>query len=108
MGVKSATYDPANDTVTLRPGERINIHHRYTLVVDGTAPGGVTNTQGLLLDGPGRGHADGDYRASAHLAQSGPHRAGRGTEVAATDQGCGKGRAGNSRPAALGRNSVSE
>ncbi len=61
--VKSATYDPAALTVTLRPKERINIHERYTMVVDGTAPGGLTNAQGVLLDGTSSGHPNGDYRA---------------------------------------------
>jgi hypothetical protein len=31
--------------------ERISIHHCYELVVDGTAPHVLTNTQGRLLDG---------------------------------------------------------
>ena len=63
IAVKSAMYNPAALTVTLRPKQRINIHHRYTLVVDGTAPGGVTNSRGVLLDGTNSGHPDGDYRA---------------------------------------------
>ncbi len=63
IAIKKAVYDPANFTVTLRPIERISIHHRYELIVDGTAPHGVTNTRGLLLDGNGSGSADGDYRA---------------------------------------------
>ncbi len=50
-------YDPPNYTVTLHPSQRINIHHRYTLVVDGKSPGGISSTEGQLLDstngGPG-------------------------------------------------------
>ena len=70
IAIKKAVYDPANFTVTLRPIERISIHHRYELIVDGTAPHGVTNTRGLLLDGNDSGSADGDYRAS-NLAKPG-------------------------------------
>jgi hypothetical protein len=43
---------------------RINIHHTYKLIVDGTAPHGFTNTSGELLDGADTGHADSDYHAS--------------------------------------------
>jgi len=63
IAIKKAVYDPANLTVTLHPVERISIHHRYELIVDGTAPHGVTNTRGLLLAGNDSGSADGDYRA---------------------------------------------
>jgi len=55
--VKSAEYDPSTETVTLKPSQRINIHHRYTLIVDGASPGSITNTTGQFLDsrdgGPG-------------------------------------------------------
>jgi len=57
-------YDPANLTVTLHPEQRISIHDRYELIIDGTAPHGLTNTRGLLLDGTGSGSPDSDYRAS--------------------------------------------
>ena len=40
IGIKSAVYDPATLTVTLHPKQRINIHHAYELIVDGTAPAG--------------------------------------------------------------------
>jgi len=62
--VKSAVYDEAANTVTLRPSVRINIHHRYTLTVDGTKPGGVTNTTGQLLDGAKTGKPGSNYGAS--------------------------------------------
>jgi uncharacterized repeat protein (TIGR01451 family) len=61
--IKSAVYDAANDTVTLRPSQRISIHHRYTLIVKGDSAGGITNARGQSLDskagGPGA-----DYLAS--------------------------------------------
>jgi hypothetical protein len=49
--------------VTLHPKERISIHHTFELVVDGTAPSGLTNTDGQLLDGADKGEPDSDYRA---------------------------------------------
>jgi hypothetical protein len=64
LGIRSAVYDPATLTVTLHPIGRINIHHTYKLIVDGTAPHGLTNTSGELLDGADTGHADSDYHAS--------------------------------------------
>ncbi len=63
IGVKSAVYNSATNTVTLHPRERINIHYRYTLIVDGTAPDGLTNTQGQLLDGTDSGKPGSDFRA---------------------------------------------
>jgi hypothetical protein len=62
IAIKKAVYDPAALTVTLYPMKRISIHHRYELIVDGTAPHGVTNTRGQLLDGNDSGSADSDYR----------------------------------------------
>jgi len=59
--IKSAVYDPAALTVTLHPRQRINIHHAYKLIVDGTAPKGLTNTLGQLLDGVGDGRPDSNY-----------------------------------------------
>jgi len=64
IGIKSAVYDPAGLTVTLHPRQRINIHHAYKLIVDGTAPKGLTNTLGQLLDGVGDGRPDSNYRTS--------------------------------------------
>jgi hypothetical protein len=49
--------------VSLYPVKRISIHHRYELIVDGTAPHGLTNTRGQLLDGDDSGSPDSNYRA---------------------------------------------
>jgi type VI secretion system secreted protein VgrG len=62
--VKSAVYNSAAKTVTLHPSQRINIHYRYELIVDGRAPDGVTNTRGQLLDGVDNGKPGSDYRAT--------------------------------------------
>ena len=64
IGIKSAVYDPTTLTVTLHPKERISVHHTYELIVDGTAPHGLTNTLGQLLDGVDAGRPDSDYRTS--------------------------------------------
>jgi hypothetical protein len=62
--IKSAVYNAAMNTVTLHPRERIDIHYRYTLVVDGTKVGGLTNTRGQLLDGTDSGKPGSNYRAA--------------------------------------------
>jgi len=62
--IKSAVYDPATLSVTLDPKQRLNIHYQYKLIVDGSASGGVTNTEGQLLDGENDGKPGSDYRAS--------------------------------------------
>ncbi len=59
--IKSAIYDSKTNTVTLRPAERINLHHTYRLTVIGTGPNGLRNTQGALLDGTNSGIPDGNY-----------------------------------------------
>ena len=64
IAIKSAVYDPATLTVTLHPSQRISIHHTYKLIVDGTAPHGLTNTLGQLLDGADTGRPDSDYRTT--------------------------------------------
>jgi hypothetical protein len=61
--VKSAVYNASTKTVTLHPSQQINIHYRYELIVDGTAPNGLTNTHGQLLDGVDNGKPGSDYRA---------------------------------------------
>ena len=58
--IKSATYDPANNTVTLVPARSINVHYQYYLTVRGTE-GGVTATCGALLDGNNDGMPGGNY-----------------------------------------------
>jgi hypothetical protein len=61
IAIRSATYDPVSGTVTLRPAQRINIHHSYKLVINGTGPGGLQDTSGRLLDGADSGHPDSNY-----------------------------------------------
>jgi hypothetical protein len=61
--IARAVYDPTDDTVTLSPKQRINIHHTYRLKVIGTADGGVMGDDGILLDGAGDGFPGTDYVA---------------------------------------------
>ena len=59
--ISSAVYDPATMTVTLHPKRLVNFHKPYKLTVDGTSPTGLTDTQGLLLDGQATGHPGSNY-----------------------------------------------
>jgi len=59
--IKTAVYDSAKRTVTLSPVHRLKLHHRFRLTVVGTAPGGVTDTSGHLLDGLKNGNPGHDF-----------------------------------------------
>ncbi len=58
---RSANYNAATLTVTLHPAQRINIHHAYKMVINGSGPGGLRDTSGRLLDGTATGQPDSDY-----------------------------------------------
>ncbi len=62
--VVSAIYDPATQTVTLVPAERLNIHWKYSLTVNGAAPSGLTNPSGVPLDGSGKGQVGSNHVTS--------------------------------------------
>ena len=59
--IKSAVFDAATNSVTLRPAERINLHHTYHFTVMGTGSGGVRNMQGVPLDGADTGSPGSNY-----------------------------------------------
>jgi hypothetical protein len=61
--IKKVVYNPATRTVTLTPRGSLNNHRRYTLTVNGVAPGGLADLQGRLLDGKGDGQPGSDFRA---------------------------------------------
>jgi hypothetical protein len=61
IAVKKAVYDPADWTVTPYPVARVNAHHAYKLIVNGTSPDGLTSTSGVLLNGANSGAADSNY-----------------------------------------------
>ena len=61
VAITAADYDPTTDTVTLHLSQRINFHRRYKLTVDGASPSGLTDSQGVLLDGKATGHPSSNY-----------------------------------------------
>jgi hypothetical protein len=48
----------------LHPVGRINVHHKYELIVKGIGPDGLTSVSGQLLDGADRGDPGSDYTAA--------------------------------------------
>jgi hypothetical protein len=61
--VKAAVLDPGSMAVTLSLRQRLNVHLKYTLIVNGASPGGLQGTSGLFLDGAGKGVPGSDYVA---------------------------------------------
>jgi hypothetical protein len=64
--VDSAVYHPGSRTVTLIPHHQLNFHLFYELVVNGMAPSGLRNSQGVLLDGAGTGEPGVDFFTVVH------------------------------------------
>jgi hypothetical protein len=62
--VRSVVYDPATLTVTISPAQRLKLQRSYRLTVIGTAPTGVTDTNGVLLDGALTGQPGSNYVAT--------------------------------------------
>jgi virginiamycin B lyase len=50
--IKSASYDAATRTVTLRPVHRLNLHHLFRLNLAGPGTSGLTSPSDDLTDGP--------------------------------------------------------
>ncbi|MFI5459139.1 MAG: Ig-like domain repeat protein [Isosphaerales bacterium] len=61
IGIRSAVYDPATDSVTLRPRKRIDLHDTYHFTVIGDGDGGVTDSNGIPLDGAENGLPGSNY-----------------------------------------------
>jgi hypothetical protein len=55
IAVVKAAYSPQSNTVVLSLHSRLNLHLIYRLTVNGSSPGGVTDTFGTLLDGAANG-----------------------------------------------------
>jgi hypothetical protein len=81
--IRSARYDAATDTVTLRPIHRLPLRRTYMLTVLGTPPGGLTDTAGVFLDGAGTGRPGSDYVALINrkslAGEPERHKSGPGT-----------------------------
>ena len=60
--VRSAAYAASAQTVTLKPAHRLSFFRHYLVTVRATAPGGLTDAAGNLLDGNRDGRAGGDYQ----------------------------------------------
>jgi hypothetical protein len=61
IGFRSVSYDSSAHTVTLRPRERVNLHHNYRLTIKGSGAHGVASGAHTLLDGAGDGQPGTDY-----------------------------------------------
>jgi hypothetical protein len=61
IAIDAAVYNPAALTVTLRPRDRVSIHHDYHLTVMGKRAGAVTGADGTPLDGVDNGDPGSDF-----------------------------------------------
>jgi Bacterial Ig-like domain len=68
VAVNAAVYDPATQTVTLTPSRRLNLHHTYRLIVNGTGPNAVLDTLGLPLNATGFGRPGSDFVTTVTIA----------------------------------------
>jgi Bacterial Ig-like domain (group 3)/Beta-propeller repeat len=59
--IKRITYNAAAWTVTLHPSQRLNVHNRFELIVDGTSTHAVADRALQTLDGAKTGKAGSDY-----------------------------------------------
>jgi hypothetical protein len=57
IAIESAQYDPEARAVILSPRRRLNVHHRFKLLIRGTGPGAIEDLAGRALDGTVSGHA---------------------------------------------------
>jgi hypothetical protein len=55
IAIDSAVYDASTSTVTLRPGEKINLHHNYQFTIVAAGPNGVKGAEQSPLDATGDG-----------------------------------------------------
>jgi hypothetical protein len=80
--VTSAVYNPSNNTVTLRFSQLLNVHRRYHLTVNGTAPNGLSSATGILIDGANTGKPGSNYvKAFGIEILAGPASAAGATSV---------------------------
>ncbi len=64
IALLSARYDPTTNAVTLTPARRLSLFESYRLTVNGTAPGGLASTAGVLLDGSRSGRPGSNFVTS--------------------------------------------
>jgi large repetitive protein len=61
LGLSSARYNLAANTVTLQVKKPFSLNHLYKLTANGSTPAGVSDASGHLLDGKGNGQAGSDF-----------------------------------------------
>jgi hypothetical protein len=69
LGLRSAILNPANDTVTLTLKKTFALSSPVQLTINGTAPSGLQDSSGRLIDGNGDGASSGN--AIAVISRSG-------------------------------------
>jgi hypothetical protein len=57
----AAVYNQTSRTLTLMFSALLNLNHKYTLTVNGTAPSGLSSSSGVLFDGANTGHPGSNY-----------------------------------------------
>jgi hypothetical protein len=62
--VSSAVYNPGTSTVTLAFNHRMNVHFRYRLTINGTAPLGITSPSNVPLNAASGGDPGSNYVAT--------------------------------------------
>ena len=67
--LRSADFNPANDTVTLTPKRAFALTKPVELTINGTAPSGLEDSSGQLIDGDDNGTAGGN--AVAEILRTG-------------------------------------
>jgi hypothetical protein len=58
--LRSAVFDPVNNAVTLTPRKAFDLSHPVQVTINGTAPSGLQDATGQLIDGDANGTAGGD------------------------------------------------
>jgi hypothetical protein len=59
--ISSAIYNSTTDAVTLVLAQQLVLRKNYRLTINGTTSSGLTNPEGLLLDGAGTGQPGSDF-----------------------------------------------
>ncbi len=77
IAVGQAIYDAAAGTVTLKPKQRLNVHLRYELMVNGADPSGLKGPSGTMLQAAGIGQPGTDYATTITFG----NLAGRASQI---------------------------
>ncbi len=61
--VLSASYDPAAESVTLVPSQSLDLHKAYQFTIVAQPPNGLTDAEGVPIDGAGNGQPGSNFVA---------------------------------------------